>query len=72
VHWQVIGTVEDAAREIGQWFDAGAIDGFIAVPGGSRRSLDLTLDGLIQRLAEAGLFRSAYRGETFLAHLEED
>lgn len=72
VHWQVIGTPEDAAAEITQWFNAGAIDGFLAVPGGARRSLQLTLDRLIPQLAEAGLFRQAYRGETFLDHLEQD
>ena len=72
VHWQIIGTVDDAFAEITRWFAAGAIDGFIAVPGGAPRSLDLTLDALIPRLAEAGLFRKAYRGDTLLAHLDED
>lgn len=72
VHWQVIGTVEDAFAQIARWFEAGAIDGFIAVPGGSARSLDLTLGALVPRLAEAGLFRRAYRGTSLLEHLEED
>lgn len=71
VHWQVIGTVEDAAREIGHWFEAGAIDGFIAVPGGSVRSLDLTLGELVPRLVEADIFRKNYSGDTLLSHLEE-
>lgn len=71
VHWQVIGTVEDAAAEIAQWFRAGAIDGFIAVPGGSVRSMDLLMDGLIPRLVEAGLFRSHYTADTLLGHLED-
>lgn len=71
VHWQVIGTVEDALAAIRQWFAAGAIDGFIAVPGGSVRSLDLTLDELIPRLADEGLFRKDYSGATLLSHLEE-
>ncbi len=71
IHWQIIGTVGDAVAEITRWFDAGAIDGFIAVPGGSVRSLDLTLNRLIPTLAEAGLFRTTYSGETLLHHLEE-
>jgi alkanesulfonate monooxygenase SsuD/methylene tetrahydromethanopterin reductase-like flavin-dependent oxidoreductase (luciferase family) len=68
----VIGTVEDAVSEIARWFEAGAVDGFVAVPGGAPASLDLTLGELIPRLAEAGLFRSAYAGTTFLEHLEQD
>lgn len=71
IHWQIIGTVADAVEEITRWFTAGAIDGFIAVPGGSARSLDLTLDRLIPDLAKAGLFRAAYSGKTLLDHLEE-
>lgn len=71
VHWQVIGTVDDAYAEITRWFEAGAIDGFIAVPGGSPEALRLTLEELIPRLAEAGLFRRAYSGRTLLEHLEE-
>ncbi|RWR15328.1 LLM class flavin-dependent oxidoreductase [Sinirhodobacter populi] len=72
VHWQVIGTVDDAFAEISNWFEAGAIDGFIAVPGGARSSLDLTLKALVPRLAEAGLFRKAYRSATFLGHLQDE
>lgn len=71
-HWQVIGTVADAQAEITRWFEAGAIDGFMAVPGGSVRSLDLTLEELVPRLAEAGLFRSAYSADTLMGHLLED
>lgn len=71
VHWQVIGTVDDAMAEIVRWFEAGAIDGFIAVPGGAPRSLDLTLEELLPRLAEAGLFRRSYSGDTLLEHLEQ-
>lgn len=71
MHWQVIGTPEDAAREIRRWFEAGAIDGFIAVPGGSRRSLDLTLNELLPRLVHDGIFRAGYGGETLASHLDE-
>ncbi|MEM9030329.1 MAG: NtaA/DmoA family FMN-dependent monooxygenase [Pseudomonadota bacterium] len=70
-HWQIIGTVDDAAAEIAAWTSAGAIDGFIAVPGGSTASMALTLDELVPRLAEDGLFRSDYGGATFAGHLNE-
>ncbi|WP_193171459.1 NtaA/DmoA family FMN-dependent monooxygenase [Nisaea nitritireducens] len=70
-HWQIIGTVDDAVAEIVKWQSAGAIDGFIAVPGGSVSSMHLVLDELVPRLAEMRLFRSDYSGKTFLDHLEE-
>lgn len=71
VHWQVVGTAEDAVAEIADWFRAGAIDGFIAVPGGSRRSLDLLLQAVIPRLVQQGLFRARYAAETLRGHLQE-
>ncbi|NIY94961.1 hypothetical protein HC022_01480 [Salipiger sp. HF18] len=42
------------------WVLDGAIDGFVAVPGGSVRSLELTLGPFVPRLPEAGLVRSGY------------
>lgn len=68
-HWQVVGTVEDALETIDQWHAAGAIDGFIALPGGSKRSLELTCKALVPALAERGLFRKAYSGSTLREHL---
>ncbi|WP_367193189.1 NtaA/DmoA family FMN-dependent monooxygenase [Amorphus sp. 3PC139-8] len=70
-HWLVVGTVDDAYREIRAWAEAGAADGFIALPGGSPRSLDLFLDELVPRLAQAGLFRREYSGATLSSHLRE-
>lgn len=70
-HWQIVGTVDDAFDEIRTWFATGAIDGFIAVPGGSVSSMRLVMDALVPRLAEAGLFRNGYRADTFIGHLTE-
>ena len=70
-HWRVVGTVDDALRDIAAWADAGAADGFIALPGGSRQSLDLLLEELVPRLAESGRFRRDYGGATLAAHLRE-
>lgn len=69
-HWIVIGTVEDAFNSIIERVQAGAADGFIAVPGGSWQSVDLFFDQLIPKLAEAGLFRREYNGQTLRDHLE--
>lgn len=70
-HWQVIGTVEDAFDAIRDWTLAGAIDGFVALPGGSVSCMHLVLEKLIPRLADAGLFRKTYSGQTFADHLAE-
>lgn len=68
-HWQVIGTAEDALAVIRDWTHGGAIDGFIAVPGGSVSSMNLFFDQLVPMLVEAGLLRDAYSGPTFADHL---
>jgi FMN-dependent oxidoreductase (nitrilotriacetate monooxygenase family) len=69
-HWQVIGTADDAAAEIGAWAQAGAIDGFVAAPGGSNDSLHRVLAELIPLLVERKLFRRDYLGDSFFAHLQ--
>ncbi|MFC4597207.1 NtaA/DmoA family FMN-dependent monooxygenase [Cohnella hongkongensis] len=68
-HWVAAGTVEDVLQEIVARFEAGAMDGVIALPGGSIRSLELFLDELVPRLADRGLFRREYAGTTLREHL---
>ena len=70
-HWQIIGTVEDAFETIREWAQAGAIDGLVAVPGGSVASMRLVLERLLPLLGDAGLFRTGYSGRTFAEHLAE-
>ena len=71
-HWVVVGTAEDVAKEIIRWYEAEAIDGIIAVPGGSDRSLTLFLEQVIPQLVEHGLFCKEYTGSTLREHLEMD
>jgi len=68
-HWVSVGTVEDVLGDILQRFEAGAIDGFIALPGGSERSMELFFEKLLPQLTERGLFRSEYAGSTLKEHL---
>lgn len=68
-HWQIIGTAEDALAAIREWTEAGAIDGFIAVPGGSVSSMDIFFERLVPMLVECGLLRDFYSGPTFADHL---
>ncbi|KAA9001295.1 NtaA/DmoA family FMN-dependent monooxygenase [Affinibrenneria salicis] len=71
-HWLVVGTVDDALDDIIGRVEAGAADGFIALPGGSPQSLDRLFDELIPRLTQLGLFRRDYRGATLRQHLGMD
>ncbi|NQX70761.1 NtaA/DmoA family FMN-dependent monooxygenase [Paenibacillus alba] len=68
-HWVSVGTVEDVLDDIIQRFEAGAIDGFIALPGGSEQSMVLFFEKLVPQLVERGLFRSEYTGSTLREHL---
>jgi len=68
-HWVSVGTVEDVIADIAAWFEAGAMDGFIALPGGSSGSLDLFFAELVPGLAAHGLFRREYEGTTLREHL---
>ena len=70
-HWQVVGTIDDAVDQIRDWSLEGAIDGFVAFPGGSSGSVGLFLEQVVPELTSCGLFRSEYAGSTFLDHLTE-
>ena len=49
-HWSVVGTPDDAVAAIAARADAGALDGFIAFPVGSWRSVELLCDEVMPRL----------------------
>lgn len=59
-HWQVVGTPADAVEQVLAWRASNAIDGFIALPGGSLGSLDLFLTAMVPTLQVAGRLRGAY------------
>ncbi|SEB49293.1 FMN-dependent oxidoreductase, nitrilotriacetate monooxygenase family [Nitratireductor aquibiodomus] len=68
-HWVSLGTVEDVVNDVEDWFREGAMDGFIALPGGSSQSVDLFFDEMVPMLVERGLFRKDYSGSTLREHL---
>jgi len=68
-HWVSVGTVQDVLNDIIERFEAGAIDGFIALPGGSEKSMQIFFEKLLPELVEQGLFRSEYTGTTLREHL---
>jgi alkanesulfonate monooxygenase SsuD/methylene tetrahydromethanopterin reductase-like flavin-dependent oxidoreductase (luciferase family) len=68
-HFTVVGTAEQVADQMQEWFEQGAADGFNfmspALPGG----LDDFLTLVIPELQRRGLFRTAYEGSTLREHL---
>lgn len=54
-HWSVVGTPDDAVAAIAARAEAAAIDGFIAFPVGSWRSVELLCDEVMPRLSTLGL-----------------
>ncbi|MBK0417770.1 LLM class flavin-dependent oxidoreductase [Leucobacter sp. CSA1] len=68
-HWAVTGTPGDAVAAIAARAETGAIDGFIALAGGSWRSVELFLGEVVPALAAEGLFRDAYAGRGLREHL---
>ncbi|MCW3790275.1 NtaA/DmoA family FMN-dependent monooxygenase [Paenibacillus sp. LS1] len=68
-HWVSVGTVETVMNDIIERVEAGAIDGFIALPGGSEKSMTIFFEQLIPKLVARGMFRSEYEGTTLRDHL---
>ncbi|MFD1710589.1 NtaA/DmoA family FMN-dependent monooxygenase [Ottowia sp. GY511] len=71
-HWVAVGTAEDVADDVAAWFNARAMDGFVALPGGGAQSVDLFFAELVPELARRGLLRQRYSGRTLREHLMED
>lgn len=69
-HWVVYGTPLEVADEITKWYDAEALDGLIAIPGGKPQSLHYFLEEVIPILVTRGLFRKEYDGNTLQKHLQ--
>ncbi|PEX47564.1 LLM class flavin-dependent oxidoreductase [Bacillus cereus] len=69
-HWVAVGTSQDVYKQIMDRFEAGALDGFIAIPGGPPKSLDLFFSEVIPLFVRAGVFREEYTGSTLREHLE--
>lgn len=71
-HLVAIGTPQDIVEQIVTFYEKGALDGFIAVPGGAAKSLDLFFSDVIPALVKRGLFRAEYEGNTLRSHLGLD
>lgn len=67
-HLNVIGTPEQCADLIEDWFTTGAADGFNLMPPLMPMMLEAFVDEVVPILQKRGLFRTAYEGNTLRDH----
>ncbi|OZI37142.1 LLM class flavin-dependent oxidoreductase [Bordetella genomosp. 10] len=67
-HQTLVGSVEQVADRIAEWFENGAADGFNYMPAVLPQGLDAFVDGVIPILRQRGLFRYEYEGSTLREH----
>lgn len=68
-HGGFVGTPEQLADRIEQWYLAGACDGFNLQPDVLVDSLEVIAEEVVPLLARRGLFRTDYESRTLRAHL---
>jgi alkanesulfonate monooxygenase SsuD/methylene tetrahydromethanopterin reductase-like flavin-dependent oxidoreductase (luciferase family) len=67
-HYTFVGTPEQVADFMEEWFTDGAADGFNVMPPLLPSMLEVFIDDVVPLLQQRGLFRTAYEGETLRAH----
>ncbi|MDA0183041.1 LLM class flavin-dependent oxidoreductase [Solirubrobacter phytolaccae] len=68
-HRQFIGTPEQLADSIQEWFETGLVDGFNLMPDVLPSGLDAFVEHVVPILRDRGLFRREYTGTTLRDHL---
>jgi FMN-dependent oxidoreductase (nitrilotriacetate monooxygenase family) len=68
-HRLVVGTPEQLADTIGEWFLAGAVDGFNLMPDVEPSGIEAFVEHVVPILRRRGLFRREYQGTTLRDHL---
>lgn len=68
-HRLVIGSSEQLADTIEEWFVAGAVDGFNLMPDVEPSGIEAFVEHVVPLLRRRGLFRTAYGGTTLREHL---
>jgi FMN-dependent oxidoreductase (nitrilotriacetate monooxygenase family) len=67
-HYTFVGTPEQVADFMEDWFTDGVADGFNVMPPLLPSMLEVFIADVIPLLQQRGLFRTAYEGETLRAH----
>lgn len=68
-HGSLVGTPEQVADRMEEWFSEGACDGFVVSPPYMPEGLESVCAELIPELQRRGLFRKDYEGDTLRDHL---
>ncbi|MFF9542478.1 NtaA/DmoA family FMN-dependent monooxygenase [Streptomyces albidoflavus] len=68
-HRSLVGTADQVADDLQQWFESGAADGFMVIPADLPLGLEAFVDEVVPRLQARGVFRSDYEGATLREHL---
>jgi FMN-dependent oxidoreductase (nitrilotriacetate monooxygenase family) len=68
-HRLVVGSPEQLADAIAEWFLAGAVDGFNLMPDVEPSGAEAFVDHVVPILRRRGLFRTEYEGTTLRDHL---
>lgn len=65
-----VGTAEDVADLLANWYEQGAADGFVISPPVLTKGLETFVDKVVPILQDRGLFRKEYEGETLRDRLD--
>lgn len=68
-HRLLVGTPEQVADTLEEWFLAGAADGFNIMPDSFPSGVDIFVDEVVPLLRKRGVFRHEYSGTTLRDHL---
>jgi FMN-dependent oxidoreductase (nitrilotriacetate monooxygenase family) len=68
-HRLLVGTPEQIADTLEEWFKAGAADGFNIMPDAFPSGAEIFVDYVVPELRKRGLFRHEYTGSTLRHHL---
>lgn len=69
-HQSIVGSPEQVADRIVEWYSQGAADGFNFMPAYLPGGLEAFVDGVIPILQGRGLFRHEYEGSTLRSHYD--
>lgn len=64
-----VGSPQEVADQLEEWYREGACDGFVILPPYLEAENDLFLEGVVPRLQAAGVFRTEYSGTTLRENL---
>lgn len=68
IHRVIVGTPEQVADSMEEWFRSGHVDGFNVVPDVIASGLEPFVEHVVPLLRQRGIFRSHYEGRTLREH----